>query len=295
MSAVARPSAPAWQPATQLELEFAPDTAGITRLVRRRVRYPYTLLKPFWFGDHPKGIATLPLQSGSGGLFAGERLAQHIVARAGSSAHITTQAATVVHGSDSRDPATQAIDIDVRAGAYVEYLPEPVVLFPGAALEQRIRATVAPDAVLVYADGCVLHAPPATGGVFDCYANTFEARDPTGVSLCVDRMRISGSDMVQSLAADGRTRGACGALFVLANGRGALLEQLVGTLNAHLVDGPLAANGDVYAAAGLLPHGRGAWCRIVAVDGRGLRDALECGWRTVREALCGSPPPRRRK
>ena len=293
MNAAAETLRPAWQPATQLDLELAPDPAGITRVTRRRVRYPYNLLKPFWFGDQPAGMATLPIQSASGGLFAGEHLAQNLVARPHACAHLTTQAATIVHGADSGDPSQQEIAIAVESGAWFEYVPEPLVLFPDARLQQRVHATVADDAVFIYGDGFIAHTPPADEGCFDWFENSFEARNAEEALLCVDRMRIGGAAFTQSLAAGETPRAACGAVFVIAAHRAEQHQTLVDSWNAYLA-GDLSEN-DVYAAASPLPHERGAWCRIVAADGRGLRDALEFAWRTAREVLCGAPPPRRRK
>ena len=84
-------------PAAQLELRFAPDVGGVTRVVQRRVCYPYVFLKPFWFGDQPTGIATAIIQSSSGGLFGGERLLQRLRLAPHAAVHLTNQAATIVH------------------------------------------------------------------------------------------------------------------------------------------------------------------------------------------------------
>ncbi len=104
----------------QLELTFAADGKGRTRVSRRRVRYPYTFLKPFWFGDRPRGIATAMIQSGSGGLFGGERLGQVITLERDAAAHVTNQAATIVHAARGHAATEQNVCLRLAPDAFLE-------------------------------------------------------------------------------------------------------------------------------------------------------------------------------
>ncbi len=64
------------------------------------------------------------------------------------SVHLTTQASTKVQRMDT-DYATQTVTLRAGAGAFVEYLPEPLIPFGGARLHQRTTVTVDPSATVI--------------------------------------------------------------------------------------------------------------------------------------------------
>lgn len=280
----------------QLELRFAPDAAGTTRVVRRRVRYPYAFLQPFWFGDRPEGIATAILQSGSGGLFGSERLGQVLALEPGAAAHVTSQAATIVHDARGGAAAEQEVRLELGAGSFLEYLPEPLLLFPGAALAQRIHAVLAPSAVLLLGDGAAAHDPEAGAGdpgrPFAVWRSSLEVRLEDGRLLFADRASPGGAAWRRALAGGGRQRRACGWFALVAPAAGPRQAGLAAALAAALE--PVAAAG-VDAALAALPNGAGLWCRIAAPDGAGLRAGLRACWTAARTAWTGAPPPRPRK
>lgn len=282
-------------PSPQLALTFAPDAAGVTRLVRRRVRYPYAFLKPFWFGDRPEGIATAILQSGSGGLFGGERLAQAITLQASAAAHVTTQAAAIAHAARDRPATRQDVTLTLAAGSYLEYLPEPVLLFPGSALVQRIDAAVAPDALLLLGDGIVHHDPAGHGQPFERHASVLEVRRSDGRLLFTDRTAITGIGFDRSLRGAGRAWPACGWLAIVAPDQARHPRLAAGLTEAMRELAVLRAEGRLLAAFAELPNRAGFWCRMLAADGSVLRGAMRCLWRQGRVAATGLPPPRDRK
>ncbi len=293
------PTAP---PAPQLDLTFAPDSAGISRLVRRRVRYPYTFLKPFWFGDRPEGIATAILQSGSGGLFGGERLAQRILLQPGAALHLTTQAAAIVHARRAAAAAEQRIDLQLAPGSFLEYLPEPMLLFPDAGLEQRISVRLDPAAVLLLGDGVVAHDPDGDGPhgagaagdrPFGLFRGLLEVRLPDGRLLFADRTAVTGAGYDRALAGGGMRRRGCGWFALVAPAEGDRHPMLKAALQAAL--DALPADGRIQAVAAELPNGAGLWCRIAAQGGGDLRTALRACWAAARLALTGAPAPRNRK
>ena len=279
----------------QLDLTFAADAAGTSRLVRRRVRYPYAFLRPFWFGDRPEGIATAILQSGSGGLFGGERLGQRVAVEEGAALHITTQAAAIVHARRGRSAAEQHIALHLAPGSYLEYLPEPMLMFPDGGLEQRIAVEMAADAVLLLGDGIAAHDPEASEGTlpqpFGLHRNSLEVRLPDGRLLFADRGTVTGEGFAAALSGGERPRRACGWFAAVAPGLPERHADLQTGLQAALDD----LSGPVDAAAGSLPGGAGAWCRIVAKGGDGLRAAQRACWSAARLTLTGAPPPRNRK
>ena len=77
-------------------------------------------------------MAFVFVQQSGDGLVQGDRYRIDIDCAAGSAAHVTTQAATNVFGA-RQNFATQMVNLRADAGAVVEYLPDPLVPFRGAA------------------------------------------------------------------------------------------------------------------------------------------------------------------
>jgi urease accessory protein len=74
-----------------LVAEFA---GGRTMLRRQHVGYPLHVTRPFYLDRPRPDLATLYLQSASGGLYAGDRLTLDLVAGDNTALNLTTQAST---------------------------------------------------------------------------------------------------------------------------------------------------------------------------------------------------------
>src|SRR3981081_1957493 len=70
---------------------------GRTVLRRQHVGYPFHITRAFQLDKMRPDLATLYVQSTSGGLYAADRLALDLVVGTGAALNLTTQASTVVH------------------------------------------------------------------------------------------------------------------------------------------------------------------------------------------------------
>src|SRR5262249_36448733 len=146
----------------RLAAEFA---GGRTTLRRQQVGYPLHITRGFYLDRLRPDLLTLYLQSASGGLYAGDRLTLDVAVGRNAALHLTTQAATVVHGG-REGVSAQQLRISVGDGAFCAISSEPYVLFPGASVSLDTVAVVAEDAVLFLADGLAVHDPRHSGRVF---------------------------------------------------------------------------------------------------------------------------------
>ena len=67
----------------QVDLVFARAPDGRSYISHQRVGYPFHITRPFYLDPEPAGLLTLYLQSVSGGIYRGERLALSLKAKAG--------------------------------------------------------------------------------------------------------------------------------------------------------------------------------------------------------------------
>jgi urease accessory protein len=270
----------------QASIEFARDASGRTFVSRQRVGYPFHLGRALRSPGDPAGMPTLYLQSCAGGMFDGDDLRLRIVAGEQASAHVTTGAATIVHSTDSL-PACQVTELEADPGAYLEYLPDPSILFPRARLDSQVRVRLHPQATVIVGDSILLHDPRGGDGVFGWLKSETRIEDPEGRLLVCDRFQVEGGAMAKGLPGVTGVYAAQGSLFVATQAASA--AALVDAMRAVLVQ------SGVHAGAGLLPNRTGAWARILAEDAAGLKAAMFAAWAAARELLTGSPPIQRRK
>lgn len=267
----------------QARLTFARG-GGTTVLTGQHVPYPFHVTRPFRLHPERPDLATLYLQSASGGLYRGDHLGLEIEARAGASAHVTTQSATVVHDTGSA-PARQDMTLRLGPGALLAVTPDPLILFPGAALETVTRIVADPSARAIATEGFACHDPSGMGRPFAAVDIGLRIEVPTGATLVRERARLTGAALAGPASPLGRYR-AWGTVVVLvapdAVPDGAAMQAAADAVGC-------------LSGAGPLPSGAGLALRLLAPDGGTLSAGLEAAVAVAFEALVGIAPGRRRK
>jgi urease accessory protein len=267
----------------EASLHFARG-GGRTVLTQQRVPYPFHATRPFYLDPAHPDIATLYLQSASGGLYRGDAVALSIVADPHAAVHVTTQASTIVHRTHGRG-VVQATRIDIGERAFVAMTPDPLVLFPDAEIGCSTDVSLAAGGRAILLDGLAHHDPEGLGCLFDRYSNAVVVRDTAGRVLLADRGSLTGAAMLAAASPLGPFR-AVGTLFVLGQGA----ERC----DADLVERRLADFGCV-GGISKLPNDAGIGGRILAENGGTLARGLEAAFAVAFEALIGVRPARRRK
>jgi urease accessory protein len=230
-------------------------------------------------------MLTVITQSSSGAFHGEDHLRQRLLLEEGAAVHITTQGATSVHRADKDLTAYETVNIAVARGAYLEYLPEPRILFPGAALVQRVHIDCAPGGMAIVADAFTLHDPERLGRSFRKLETTTSLYLQNSEPALVDRMSISGLGRLQPLQYK-----AFGTLLLIASLPSAAFESATSKLSSEL-----AGVAGLYAAASVLPSGAGIGVRLAGNDLRSLRLGSKLAWFDFRRLLFGEPPVSRRK
>jgi urease accessory protein len=282
------PRAPTASPRPQVALRLERDASGRTFLARKFATYPFFCAAPFHLDRSPPGMLTVFVQSCSGGLYEGDRLAWTIDVRAGAQAHVAPQGATVAHAMPHGGEARHAVRIDAAAGSLVEYLPDPLILLPSARVRSHLEVVAAPGATVIVGDAFLTHDPAGRGGPFDRFAAETLLRRPGAAPFALDRVDVTGAFVEQAwrLLVPHPCE-AQGSLWVCAPGSS---EALAATLHHAL--GQVSG---LHAGASTLPDGSGAVARLLARDALSLAEGFRTAWRAVRGALVGAPPASRRQ
>ncbi|MBI1397693.1 MAG: urease accessory protein UreD [Betaproteobacteria bacterium] len=268
----------------QVAFGGAPGTRTFLR--RQRVAYPFHLCRALYLPGDPPEFCTVYIQSCSGGIFQGDRLGMSLAAGADACAHVTTAASTIVHSMES-DHAEQHVSIRADARAIVEYLPDPLILFPRARLSNVLSIVADPSATVIACDSFLAHDPRGADEPFAALRAETRLETMTGETIALDRFEVSGEEI--------------GARQVGIHGPYTMQASLW-VVHAHAPDEVLAAlrsvlpdAGSVYAGASLLPGGCGAWMRALSSDSVALRRLVRDAWAAARRVVTGSAPGPRRK
>lgn len=270
-----------------LSLGLRCDPQNRTVLARRRQRFPLRMTVPLYLDPADPGMAFLYVQNPTGGVFAGDALAIQVTAEAHSRAHLTTQSATKLYRMDGGS-ALQDFEFSVAEGAYLEYLPDPLIPQAGADLLQRTVVELAPGASFLAAE-TVAPGRRARGERFAYERIRLRTAIRRGSrELCVDAL-----DLCPDRSPPGR-RGLLSTGDYLASLLIGAPEHDPDRLAARL-DAALAGEPDVLAAAGALPNRAGAVVRIVGDRAPAVRRVLFAAWRVAREHVLGLHLPPVRK
>lgn len=261
-----------------------------TRIGRQFVSYPFHLTRPFAFDSAIPSLTTVYQQSSSGGLYRAEQLTSRFELGREAAAHVTTQAATVVHDCHG-EPARQATTIMLDDGAFLALTPDPLVLFPGAACTTTIEAELAPGSVLLLADAFACHDPLASVDPsgqqrpFDRLDSDVMLRDQSGRLLVRDSFAITGAALAASASPIGSWR-------VVSN---YMLAGDLARLPSRESLGELCNMARLVAGVTELPNRAGWGIRCLSADAIAARAFAERLFALSVEAAFGVLPAPRRK
>jgi urease accessory protein len=269
--------------AGRFELAFRRHGAE-TRIGRQFISYPFHLTRPFAFDPAIPSLTTVYQQSSSGGLYRAEQLTSRFDLDARSAAHVTTQAATVIHDCHG-ETAEVRTAIDLGEGAFLALTPDPLVLFPGAACASTVEAVLAPGAVLLLTDAFACHDPSGQRRLFERLDSDVSLRDRSGKLLVRDSFAITGAALAKSASPIGSWRAVSNFMLAGAPARFPAREAL---------DGLCAMEGLV-AGVTELPNKAGWGIRCLAADAIAARGFAERLFALCVKAAFGVLPAPRRK
>ncbi|MEO0540932.1 MAG: urease accessory protein UreD [Cyanobacteria bacterium P01_A01_bin.105] len=223
------------------------------------------------------------IMNASPGLLSGDDLRLALEVGDRSSLYLTDQSATKVHSQPPGGAAAQVTwTVQVGAQAYLEYVPEPIILFSSAGLSQRMQVTLHPQGRLVLSE-IIVPGRLARGEfyAFDQFQSRLRVQTPEGELCFADNQRLVGranrfkhSPWLADLPIMGN--------FILAV-PGVSLTQLVQQLQSYELSPELRVGHSP------LPSGNGVLVRAIATQVSVLkayqRHVLNC----VRQ-LTGQPP-----
>lgn len=270
-----------------LDLELAP-VRGVTRIMRQYQQLPLYLFRALHVDPGWPAMAFVYLLQSGEGIVQGDRYRLDLHCAPGSAVHFTTQAATKIYRME-HNFATQLVNLTAGAGAFVEYLPDPVIPFRDSRFYQRMRVSVDTDATVILGE-TLLPGRVARGEVhaYALYYTDTEVRTAGGALLFVDRLKLAPH------SAAPRSPGLLGRHDVVATLH-VITRRVPAAALVECLQRGLAEQSDVLAGASQLPNGCGAVLRVLGPTSAAVTAAMHGAWNEARLALAGLPAPDLRK
>lgn len=269
----------------QLQFQRAPDNRTFIR--NQFGRYPFHVCRAQYMDANPAGLATVYLQSSSGGIFEHDRLSCELHGLPGSQSHITTQASTIAHRMD-QGYAGHNMAIRAEEGSYLEYLANPMILFPQSELRSAVHIRQHPDSTILLADGFMHHDPEGNGAVFRSYFSEIRVENLAGRLQCLDRYQVCGEDFVREEPGIMGKHKIQSTFLVLS--RSGSLDDLSQRLRTGL-----RGSADEYAGVSRLPNQCGVMVRMLSTSAHRMEKRITRLWQIARYSLFGQYPALRRK
>ncbi len=259
-----------------------------TILATLESRTPFLANRALHCDDALPDMAWLFMITTSGCVLQGDRLALEVALGPGARAHVTTQSATKIHSMDA-NYAQQTQSFTLDDGAYLEFMPDPLIPHRQARFASATRITIAPTASVLCAEivqpGRKHHHPDECFGATLLSFATTAAR-PDGTILMSEKLLIEPkrNPMRQTGVMDGFDVFGNVILCTPAD-TAARIHDLVGA-DVDLAQG--VAHG-----ACRLPNDAGLIYKVLGRETAQVKTKVREFWAIARKEITGGsiPPP----
>jgi urease accessory protein len=269
----------------RLGFEHRGDRTILADLERRA---PYMAQRALYCDPAMPDLAWLFMITTSGCVLQGDRLALEVTLGPRARAHVTTQSATKIHSMDA-NYAVQTQSITLADGAYLEFLPEPLIPHRRARFLSGTRISIAPTATALYAEivqpGRKHHHPDESFGA-TLLSFAVEATRPDGRALFSEKL------VIEPARRPVRQTGVMGSFDVLGNVVLLTPKDHADRVHARVDAEVDLANGVAFGAC-RLPNDAGLIFKVLGRETAQVKARVREFWGIVRAEVTGTgiPPP----
>jgi urease accessory protein len=251
-------------------------------------RTPYMAQRALYPDPAMPDQAWLFMITTSGCVLQGDRLALEVALAPQARAHVTTQSATKVHSMEA-NYAVQTQAITLADGAYLEFLPEPLIPHRRARFLSETRISIAPTATALFAEivqpGRKHHHPEESFGA-TLLSLAIEAARPDGRMLFTEKLVVDPARRAV------RQTGVMGSFDVLGNVILLTPKEIADRVHARVGTDVDLAEGVAFGAC-RLPNDAGLIFKALGRETAQVRAKVREFWAVAREAATGAaiPPP----
>jgi urease accessory protein len=251
-------------------------------------RVPYMAQRALYCDQEMPALAHVFMIATTGCLLQGDRLALDVTVGPGAQAHVTTQSATKIHAMDA-NYAAQTQTITLADGAYLEFLPEPVIPHRHARFISDTRVTIAPTATMLFSEiiqpGRKHHHPD------ECFGATVMSLSTTAV--CPDGHTLFTEKLLmEPMRHPMRQTGVMDAFDVLGNVILCTPQDKTERIYQRVAADVDPARGLAFGAC-RLPNDAGLIFKVLGRETAQVKAKVREFWGIARKEVTGAnlPPP----
>jgi len=275
---------PTGSPGKVAELRMGFERRGETTILAKLYRRaPLIVHRAIYWDEEMPSMPCVFMITNSGGILQGDRNTISIEVGEMAQAHVTTQSATKIHEMDA-NYATQVQEIILREGAYLEYLPDPIIPHKHTRFVSQTRVQIDPSATLLYSEilmGGRKYYGDGELFQYDLFSSSMRAERPDGIELCTEKLIIAPHkfDVHQTGIMSGFD--VLATVFLLTPKEHA--DQIFDRI-------PTGINRDEQWAAGAsrLPNNAGLIFKVLGMETQPVRAKVREFWSLVREEVAGA-------
>ena len=247
-------------------------------LHRMEKRTPLFAQKALYHDEALPELPCVTVISTSGCVLQGDRLVLSINVGETAFASVSTQSATKVHSMD-KNYAAQIQFIHLDENAYLEYLPDPLILHRNARFINDTVIEYKRSATLIYSEiiipGRRHHHENELNG-FDYYSSSVSAKDESGHILFKEQIELKPKDYAMAeLGIMGQFQ-ILGTIFILTPADN--IASILAAFPAHY-------SKDYCYGMSTLPAESGLVFKILANDSSMIKKYIRKVWATVRKVV----------
>jgi urease accessory protein len=259
---------------------------GRTILADLESRAPCLAQRALHCDDALPDMAWLFMITTSGCVLQGDRLALDVSLGPGARAHVTTQCATKIHSMDA-NYAQQTQTFTLREGAYLEYLPDPLIPHREARFASDTRITIDPSASMLCSEivqpGRRHHHPDECFGATLLSLATAAAR-PDGTPLFSEKL------VIEPLRHPMRQSGVMDGFEVFGNVVLCAPVDVAERIHARIGAAVDLAQGVAFGAC-RLPNDAGLVFKVLGRETAQVRARVREFWEVARREIAGAAIP----
>lgn len=259
-----------------------------TALIHLHRRAPLLAQQALYFDEEIPTLPCVMMISTSGGILQGDRHTIEIDLAPHSQAHVTTQSATKIQEMDA-NYASQTQEFVLGEGAYLEYLPDPIIPYKNSRFISRTRIGIPPSATLLYSEILMPGRKYYKDGElfqYDLYSSTVRAERPSGAELFVEKFIIEPQRYAL------RSKAVMGDFHVFAN---VLLMSPQEKFNRVAAQTNAMMDPARNLAAGMsrLPNDAGLVFKVLGMEREPVEAKVREFWSIVRQEVVGAKVPQK--
>jgi len=257
-----------------------------TALIGLERRAPLLVQRALYFDEELPNLPCVTIISTSGGILQGDRNTIEIELAPNSQAHVNTQSATKIQEMDA-NYASQTQEIVLHEGAYLEYLPDPIIPYKNARFISHSRISIAPTATLLYSETLMPGRKYYKGGevfAYELFSSTVRAERPEGEELFVEKF------VIEPDRRDIQRRGVMGNFHVFANVLLLTMKKNFDRVREE-TDAMMDSDAQLAAGASRLPNDAGLVFKVLGMEREPVEKKVRQFWSVVRQIVLGSKVP----